>query len=305
MDLRDAEARLWGSLGVEAREHRLALERLRTTVRVTEIGEGPPVLFIHGATVAGPSWADLVVRMPGFRCLLLDRPGCGLSDPLPGPVDVDAFETMARELVADVLDALELSSAHVVGTSLGGYPAVRSAAAHPERVDRLGLVGWVLGTPLAVAPISLRLGSTPIMRALTPRMPVSAGSVRSLLRRVGLRRAIDEGKFSDEALAWVVALYRGTDTMRHETADGPRLTSVRSGWIQRVLHTDEQLGRVQAPTCIVYGDEDPFGSEEAARDLADRIGDAEVHVLEAAGHAPWLDQGDEVARILTGFLQRT
>ena len=46
-------------------------------------GEGPAVVFIHGASNGGSSWASLVARLDGFRCIMLDRPGCGLSDPLP------------------------------------------------------------------------------------------------------------------------------------------------------------------------------------------------------------------------------
>src|SRR5687767_5615639 len=71
---RAAEGRLWKSVGVEPVERWLHLERNDVDVRVQEVGEGPPVLFIHGASTSGASWARLVARFPGYRCIVLDRP---------------------------------------------------------------------------------------------------------------------------------------------------------------------------------------------------------------------------------------
>ena len=60
----------------------------RMTTRALFAGpeDGIPVLFIHGGPTSGGTWAPLVPRVKGFRCLVLDRPGTGLSDPLPVPV---------------------------------------------------------------------------------------------------------------------------------------------------------------------------------------------------------------------------
>jgi pimeloyl-ACP methyl ester carboxylesterase len=70
--------------------------------------------------------------MDGFRCLMLDRPGAGLSGPLPKAFeDVDSLAAFSDAFIIDVLDGLELDSAHVVATSYGGYAALR-ATAYPD-----------------------------------------------------------------------------------------------------------------------------------------------------------------------------
>lgn len=301
MDLRTAEERLWAAVGLTPVEHRLDLPRLGIEVRVTEVGEGRPAVFVHGATVAGASWADLVPALSGVRCLLVDRPGCGRSERLREPDTIEGFLAGADHLVVDVLDALELESAAVVATSLGGFHGVRAAATHPDRVDRLALIGWVLGTPDTQPPMWMRLSSWKPAARLGARMPASKRSVKSLLRIAGLRRAIDDGYFKDEAYDWLVALYRQTDTMFNETASGPPLMSVRSGWNDWVIHDQATLSAVTAPTCIVYGEGDPFGTVEAARALGERL-DAEFHLVAQAEHAPWLEATDDVAGILNGFL---
>jgi len=302
MDLGAAEGRLWGSLGVQPVEHRVGLARTGITVRVTEVGEGRPTVFVHGATVAGASWADLAASLSGVRCLLVDRPGCGRSEPLPEPGNFDAWVEAAGDLVVDVMDAFELESASVVATSLGGFHGVRAAVLHPHRVERLVLLGWVLGTPGPQPPMWLRLASTKPMARMGVRMPASVGSVRRLLRLAGLRRAIDEGRMGDEALEWVAALFADTDTLFNETVAAPRFISPRAGWDHRLIHDDQTLAGMRVPTCIVYGEEDPFGTAEAARGLGRKMSDAEVHVLPEAGHAPWLDAPDEVAEIVRPFL---
>ncbi len=112
---RQAEQRMWSSVGASPSEQRVHLPRIGTSVRGQEVGEGTPILFVHGASNSGTSWANLAPRLDGFRCLLLDRPGCGLSDPLPEPFeDVAALERFSDALLVDVLNALDLQKSHIV-----------------------------------------------------------------------------------------------------------------------------------------------------------------------------------------------
>ena len=78
-------------------ERRARLDRTGLTVRIQKVGQGPAVVLVHGASNSGTSWAGLVARLGGFRCLLLDRPGCGLSDPLAAPFDgLERLATVRR-----------------------------------------------------------------------------------------------------------------------------------------------------------------------------------------------------------------
>jgi 2-hydroxy-6-oxonona-2,4-dienedioate hydrolase len=149
---REAERQLWESVGVTPTEQQLRLDRIGVTVRVQEVGVGPAVVFVHGSTNSGVSWAPLIARLNGFHCLLVDRPGCGLSEPLPNTLDDPVrLGTYGDALIVDVLDALGLDHAHVVATSFGGYFALRAAAAHPDRVDRVVEFGWTVGAPWALS----------------------------------------------------------------------------------------------------------------------------------------------------------
>src|SRR5215207_1011945 len=76
---RSSENTLFRAYQLERNEERIAIEKLGTVVRVQIIGNGPPLLFVHGAPNAGSTWAQLVSFLSGHTCILIDRPGCGLS----------------------------------------------------------------------------------------------------------------------------------------------------------------------------------------------------------------------------------
>ena len=122
----EAERRLWEHVGVTPIERFVSLGS-GGDVRVQEVGEGPPFVLLHGGSISGASWATLAAALTGVRCILIDRPGCGLSDPIVGgPLrDLGAVQAYADRLLGDLLDALDLDAAAVGATSYGGLFAFR------------------------------------------------------------------------------------------------------------------------------------------------------------------------------------
>lgn len=301
--LLEAERKLWHSVGVEPEVRHV---RLRTgeTVRVQATGDGPPVLLIHGAANAGTSWMSLMAALPGFRCIALDRPGCGLSEPIAGgPLrDIEAIESYADSLLADALDALSLERAHVLATSYGGYFALRGAAAHPDRVDRIVEYSWPMGAPMARVAPAMRMAALPGMQSMTARMPVTRSMVKAMLRQIGLKRAIDTGGFDETMIDWYLALLRDTPTMVNDIRSSPKAITPLRGLNQRMLHTDELLARVTMPALFLWGDEDPNGGESVAQAFVARMPDARLEMIPRAGHAPWIDELDLCAESTAEFL---
>ena len=270
-----------------------------------ETGEGPPVLFVHGGMNGGTSWSSLMARLPGFRCIALDRPGCGLSEPIggdAGSAELDAVKAYADRLVPDVLDALELERASVVATSLGGFFTFRSAAAHPERFERIIELSWSMGAPMDKVTISLRMSAIPGMRRLMPKLPITRGMVRMLLRQIGLRRALANGRFSDDMVEWFYVMLRDTDTMTNEVNSSPDAFTLIGGLNREMLLTDDEISRITMPVHFVWGGEDPNGGEQVARAFSARFPDSSLDLIDEAGHAPWIDEPDRCAALITEFL---
>ncbi len=294
---------MWKSVHVEPTEQRLRLARFGCTVRVQEVGQGPPLLLVHGAMNGGSSWASLVARLGRFRCIMLDRPGCGLSDPLGLSINgIEGVEAYADALIPDVLDALDLAKAHVAATSYGGYFALRAAAAHPDRIDRMVEFSWSFGAPMAKVPLAMRFGSAPMVGWMMARVPPNERAVRMMLRQIGLGQALDSGRFTQEALDWYVALLRDTHTMRNDIKASPRLVSPIHGINERTLLSSSLLASIHAPTLFLWGELDPNGGSEIARRFADLLPHAELELMPAAGHAPWMDDPDHAAITTHTFL---
>ncbi len=114
------------------------------TLNVHDRGEGPAIVLVHGWASNAGDWADvpglLVAR--GHRVVVYDRPGYGYSTRERSPEGNFSLASNARDLV-QLLDALGIERAALVGWSFGGGVVQRVAIDHPERVSHVALVGSI------------------------------------------------------------------------------------------------------------------------------------------------------------------
>ena len=268
------------------------------------MGSGPPVVFVHGAVVAGSSWVLLADALKDdFTCILVDRPGCGLSDPVPdGPLTSPAeCKKFAERLVPDLLDGLGIDAAPIACTSMGGFFGFRAAIAHPQRVKRLVEYSWAMGSPMTNVPMMMRLGSPAPMKAMMVRMPITRSAVKMMLKQVGMKRAIDSGSFDDDLVDWMVAILRHTGTFESET-DNNTFISLR-GQNPEMLFTDDELQGIDLPVLLLWGAEDTNAGAPEAEVFGSRLPNATVDVVHRAGDAPWIDELDYCATKTRDFLR--
>lgn len=298
---REAEQAYLESETITATEHVVELARVGSAVRVLSAGDGPPVAFISGTMTTGVSFATLVRHLPDYRCLMIDRPGTGLSPlPEPKPKKLGDHMRIADALIVDVFDALDIDRGHVVCASLGGWPTFRGAAAHPERFDRIFAMSWQAGARVTSVPMSMR---NPMPKRWMPkRVPFGGpGLVKAMLKSAGMKNAIEQGAFSDEMLAYMAAVGRHTPTL-HNDANYMAVPVGPFGGIAAVEHAPELLAKVSAPVHLFWGTDDIFGSPESARTFADELPDAELQLVDGAGHAPWMDEPDLAVAALRAHL---
>ncbi|HSF86081.1 MAG TPA: alpha/beta hydrolase [Acidimicrobiia bacterium] len=296
---REAETALWGSVGLSPTERRIAFPGMDGTVRLQEVGEGPATLFIHGGPNSGSTWIPILPYMPGVRAILVDRPGTGLSDSI-AIESISDLERFGDHFVASVLDALELRRADIVASSLGGYLALRSAAATPERIARMVQMACPPGAPGMLTPAFMRMLSLKPVRRILGMLPFNQKVSDSILRQIGHGKTLDGGGFPQVFNDWYVALMVHTDTNRNEGELIGKGATLR-GFVPEFTLVPT-LPKVETPTLFLWGADDGFGKEDVARDTVGMMPNAHLEMIEDAGHLPWLDFPELVGTKTAAFL---
>ncbi len=292
----DAERTLWRRYGLEPSERYLELADPTVRLRVVEVGSGRPVLFIPGTGGTGPYWAPLIRELSGVHCLVMDRPGWGLSSPID--YTKDEFGSLVAKMLVRVLDELDLDRVDIVGASIGGLWALHLAQRHPTRVNRVVVLGGMPNTELGV-PRFIKLLSSPI-GAIMVRAPMSPKMLRSQLEAIGHGPSVAAGRM-DDFMAWRLAFSKYTPSMRHERSM-VRAVRAGSGWRRGFIPEDRDLAEVAQPVRMIFGSADPTGTPEMWRRFIAQLPNGELVLVPDAAHQPWWDAPTEVGSEVASFL---
>lgn len=293
---REAESQLWAAhVGETPLERYLTLATVGLRVRLLEYGEGPTLLFLHGGPNAASTWAPLVGHLSGFHCLMLDRPGCGLSEPPDKPPRrVRAFIVQA---ILDTLDALEFDKAFIVASSFGSYAALATAVEQPTRIARMVHLGCPALVPGSKTPFRFLLQSLPGIRSLMLRLePPSDETARKTFVRIGHAALFDSGDVPEAFLRWYTHLLQHTQTRENDLA---LFGQIRP----RDALSREELSQLQIPMSFFWGEADSFGGASVARSLRALIPDASLEMVERGGHLPWIDDPERAAQHVNMFMK--
>ncbi len=268
-------------------------------VRVLRPATGTPTtMFLHGVSLDSTCWTPLA-RVAGgdLPWLLVDVPGFGGSDPLPGPVSLDA---MADALVA-VLDDVGASEVHLVGHSMGGFLALHLAAAHADRVRSLATLNGAYVT-------ILDLVNRPVAGALRhPRTWATYRAVRTVAGGGRLVQSAVAAGARTGLLRWgtagLAAHPRGLpDSLLDALAAGNRPRSFRyaeatgRGYDWRAAWAGLTL-----PVLAGYGAHDRLVTAYDARALREVLPHAREVVLDDSFHLSPMERPVEWHRELTRF----
>jgi 2-hydroxy-6-oxonona-2,4-dienedioate hydrolase len=288
---RNAEERLFACYGLEARTRFVFLPHQGIRIRVTEFGTGEPVLIVPGNTGDAFPLVPLMAELRGRRIIAVNRPGGGMSEGMDHRTIAD-FRKFAVETLTTVLDALELESVPVVAHSMGGHWSIWLALDRPERVTSLTLLG-VPGNLISTGPpFVLRLLSVPGLNRLL------FGIVILAIRR----QSSETGTSVSAAMAACRYHFQQLPHYRISTLSLMERTNRLRGPRPENRINEEQLRQVQQPTQFLWGTNDPFGSSETGRHIAQLLPHAEFHAIQGAGHLPWLSNLAECGQLIRNFL---
>jgi len=262
-------------------------------VNVIALGEGPPLVFVHGLSGSWQNWLEqLPVFAASHRVIALDLPGFGHS---PMPREKISISGYARTLDR-LLGELRIDAAAVVGNSMGGFVAAELAISVPQRVERLVLVS-AAGLSTYAHPRATR--SLPIFRRLERTITAYAAWTASKSETVARRPRLRE------ATLGLVAAHPGR--LAAPLAAEQLRGAGKPGFVQALeanLNYDfrERLPEIACPTLIVWGDSDRIITVRDADLYEQLIPDARKVIFKDTGHVAMLERPAAFNELLERFL---
>jgi pimeloyl-ACP methyl ester carboxylesterase len=261
------------------------------TIRHRDTGEGPPIVFAHGLLVDGRLWDGVVAELSGsFRCIVPDLP-LGAHE-VPLPADARRSPVGVAELLAELIEALDLEDVTLVGNDTGGVIAQLVATRHGDRVGRLVLTpcdAYDQFLPLLFRPLQLA--------ARIPGAPRAVGY--ALLPRPLRRSPIAFGWLSRRPAAaeedWV-RRFLADAGVRHDATEFLRAISPKI-----TLAAAEDLKRFSKPTLIAWAPDDKVFKWRNGERLAREMPNARLERIEDSYAFVPVDQPARTAELIGAF----
>ena len=274
-------------------EGRLRFHSVRTktgSLSVVEAGLGEPVVALHGLGGTKASFLPTLAALApeGYRVIAVDLPGFGESDkPIRAPYDAPWF----GRRVVDLLDALKLDRAHLVGNSMGGRIALETGLNARDRVGGVVLlcpaVAWLRERPWA-----------PFLRLVRPELGLLQPTPRPVVE--GIVRRLIPGATDDWAAAGVDEFLRSYLTPRGRAAF---YASARN------IYLDEpggengfwpRLGGLECDSMFIWGKNDGLVPASFRKHVEKALPAARHYVLDC-GHVPQIEAPRETHGAMREF----
>jgi len=279
----------WRKVDWRAHLHRVQLPGAE--VNYIEIGEGEPIVFVHGISGCWQNWLEnLPYFARGRRAIALDLPGCGASPKPSWPIEIPAY----GRLLHDFCEKLGVEGGSVVGNSMGGFVAAEAVTAAPGRFDRLVLVS-AAGIINTWNPEERAALTAFAWKAFSPTVADLAREIvcRPRARQIAMGPFVRYPNRLDADLLW------------EQIVGGARCPGFGEALHATIRHDiRERLAGIEIPTLILWGFSDRVIPVTAAISYHRRIPGSQLEIFERTGHLPQLERPDRFNAVLADFLAR-
>ena len=242
------------------------------------------VVLIHGSGPGVTSYANWRLVLPAlaedFHVLAPDMVGFGYSE---RPENVDySVQTWADQVIG-LMDTLGIEKTSLVGNSFGGAIALRIATQHPERIDKLVLMGS-MGVPF------------PITEGLERVWGYEASFEN-------MRKVLDVFAYSRELVNDELAQvrYEGSIQPGFQESFSSMFPAPRQRWVEAMCTPDDDIRRLPHRTLIVHGREDQVIPVQTSLRLMELIDNADLSVYSHCGHWSMIERNADFNRSLLEF----
>ena len=253
-----------------------------------DVGSGEPMLLLHGSGPGVSAWANWRLSIQSlqsdFRLLAPDLAGFGFSQT---PADIVYSRNLWLEQIVAFLDATGVDKVNVIGNSFGGSMALALAIHHPQRVNRLILMGSV-GVPFEL---------TPGLDAVWGYEP-SEDNMRAIMQVF----AYDQALVGDDL---VRMRYEASKRAGVQEAFSAMFPAPRQRWVEAMAHPEADIRDIGHKTLLIHGRDDKVIPLSTSLTLQQWIDDSQLHVFGRCGHWTQIEHAAAFAHLVTNFLKNT
>jgi 2-hydroxy-6-oxonona-2,4-dienedioate hydrolase len=260
-------------------------------IRYHDVGEGPTVVLLHGSGPGATAWSNFGPNIQAlatrFRVLAIDMPGWGGSHP------ARVRERDHPATLAEILDALGVERAAVVGNSMGAVTALAFAARHPARVTHVVTMGAAMvGQQMMFGPAD---GPSEGLKVLFQayREPSPAN----------MARLVDVMTFGLSAVTEDVAIERASNAVKY-AQHRENFVADLDEHLPIILKpaTPVEIAGIAAPVLLIHGRDDRVLNVEHSLRLVSAIADARLVIINRCGHWVQLEHAAEFNRVVASFI---
>jgi pimeloyl-ACP methyl ester carboxylesterase len=264
-----------------------------TTLHYATSGAGEPILLIPGLGLDHNYYGfGIPLLSRHLQVLAVDPRGIGRSTKSPPPYTVEAW----ADDFAVMIDKLAFGPIHVLGSSLGGSMALALAQRHPGKLKSLIVVGGFSELDRA----------TELNFRLRLRLIEKLGMSDEVADYMGLWTLTRKFINSDAGFATMRANQANIRANSAQSYSAFVEALLKWGRCQPGQEREPKftalLDSIKTPTLVVTSDNDHLIPKELSDLIAARIAGAKLVVMPGAGHIPFMEQPEEVVRIVLGFL---
>lgn len=237
-----------------------------------DIGQGQPLIFLHGLFGGLSNWEQVITFFSSqYRVIVPKLP---LLEQDLSHANLDSLVIYLKNL----MDKLQLSSATLIGNSLGGHLALLFTLQYPEKVTALGLVG-------------------------------SSGLYENAFGNTFPKRGDYEyikNKVSEIFHNKSVVTKQLVDDVFHTTRSiSNSLKIVNYAKSAQRNNLSDSLSSIHSPTLIIWGEEDPVTPVDVAKRFHEAINGSKLHIIPCCGHVPMMETPETFNELLGTFLKET
>jgi pimeloyl-ACP methyl ester carboxylesterase len=250
-------------------------------------GAGEPLVLIPGFASGAWNWFRQTEDLSkDFRVVTFDPRGIGKSQFRDGNEKNLTMQTFVEDVLG-LLDFLKIEKAHILGASFGGFVAQEFALRFPERLNRLILACTSAGGANHVKP------SIEILRSFAPDSSLPLGEH---IRRF-LRPAFTD-EFNREHAGEVERVCRMRES--NDVAEAVYFAQLQAAFS---VDLEDKIGAIKNETLVLTGDNDSVVPMENSLNLASRLPDAKLKIIENGSHLFFIENADEFNYIVREFCQ--